>query len=105
MDYGILGPFEVRDSGRLVGLGGEKPQALLAILLLHRNEVVSADRLIDDLWGEAPPASALSTLRAYVSRLRKALNGAGESATDERDSASADRNGVLVTRGRGYLLR
>ena len=73
MDYRILGPLEVSDSGRVVGLGGEKPRAVLAILLLHRNEVVSADRLIDDLWGESPPASALRTLRTYVSRLRKAL--------------------------------
>jgi DNA-binding SARP family transcriptional activator len=45
--------------------------------LLHRNEVVSADRLIDDLWGESPPASALSTLHAYVSRLRKAMDANG----------------------------
>ena len=73
IDYRILGSFEVRVGGRLVGLGGEKQRALLAILLLHRNEVVSADRLIDDLWGESPPETALRTVRAYVSRLRKAL--------------------------------
>jgi DNA-binding SARP family transcriptional activator len=53
MDYRILGPFDVCVDGESVGLGGEKPRALLAILLLHRNEVVSADRLIDDLWGRA----------------------------------------------------
>src|SRR5690348_2957492 len=57
MDYRILGPLEARDRDRSLGLGGEKQRALLAILLLHRNEVVSADRLIDDLWGESPPAS------------------------------------------------
>ena len=92
-------------AGRPVGLGGEKPRALLAILLLHRNEVVSADRLIDELWGAAPPASALPTLRAYVSRLRKALNGHGESVANNGDSASGSADGVLLTRGRGYLLR
>ena len=73
IDYRILGSFEVRVGGRLVGLGGEKPRALLAILLLHRNEVVSFDRLVDDLWGESPPETALRTVRAHVSRLRKAL--------------------------------
>jgi DNA-binding SARP family transcriptional activator len=105
LDYRILGSFDVRQDSRLLGLGGEKPRALLAILLLHRNEVVSVDRLIDGLWGEAPPASALPTLRAYVSRLRKALNGSGESVCGERDSAAGSPDGVLLTRGRGYLLR
>ena len=83
MDYRILGSFEVRVGDRLVGLGGGKPRALLAILLLHRNEVVSADRLIDDLWGESPPASALRTLQAYVSRLRKGLGANGASSAGE----------------------
>ncbi len=77
MDYRILGPLEVCDGDRTVGLGGDKQRALLAVLLLHANEVVSADRLIDDLWGERPPASALRTLQAYVSRLRKAFDDHG----------------------------
>ena len=105
MDYRILGSFEVRVRGRPVGLGGEKPRALLALLLLHRNEVVSTDRLIDELWGEAPPPTALGTLRAYVSRLRKALNGHGELACADGESAAGSVDGVLLTRGRGYLLR
>jgi YVTN family beta-propeller protein len=105
MEYRILGPLEVRASNRLVDLGGEKPRALLAILLLHRNEVVSADRLIDDLWGESPPASALRTLQAYVSRLRKALGANGASRAPVRPSASGSADGVLLTRGHGYLLR
>src|SRR5690349_14076877 len=100
MDYRILGSFEVRVDGRLVGLGGEKPRAVLAILLLYRNEVVSADRLIDDLWGETPPATAPSTLRVYVSRLRKALGGAGEPP-----AAAGSPDGSLMTHGGGYLLR
>jgi peptide/nickel transport system substrate-binding protein len=89
MDYRILGPFEVSDAGRAIRLGGDKQRVLLAILVLNRNEVVSADRLIDDLWGESPPSTALRTLQAYVSRLRKALT----------------LEDVLLTRGRGYLLR
>ena len=106
MDYRILGSFEVRAGGRLVGLGGEKPRALLAVLLLHRNEVVSADRLIDDLWGESPPETALRTLRAYVSRLRKALARNGRLCVPRNPNAAPDvERGVLLTRGRGYLLR
>jgi YVTN family beta-propeller protein len=104
MDYRILGAFEVRVGDRLVGLGGEKPRALLAILLLHRNEVVSADRLIDDLWGESPPGTALRTLQAYVSRLRKALDSNDASAAEERESVRAANGGILLTRGRGYVL-
>ena len=86
--FRILGPFEVVDQGRRVVLGGPKQRALLAVLVLHRGEVVSSDRLIDELWGERPPATAAKTLQGFVSDLRKALG-----------------DGLLVTRGRGYLLR
>ena len=68
-------------------LGGPKQRALLAILLLRRGEVVSSDRLIDQLWGEQPPVTAAKTLQGYVSHLRKALG-----------------DDVLLTRGGGYLL-
>ena len=105
MEYRVLGPFEVRVGGRLVEFGGAKPRALLAILLLHRNEVVSADRLIDELWGESPPTSAVRTLHGYVSRLRKALNGHGALMASARDAGSRSGNGVLVTRGHGYALQ
>jgi Bacterial transcriptional activator domain len=105
MDYRILGSFEVRVDGQVVAVGGEKPRALLVLLLLHRNEVVSAERLIDGLWGETPPASALGTLRAYVSRVRKAFDGQAESISGERDSAAVSPDGRLLTRGHGYLLR
>ena len=106
MDYRILGPLEVSHGDRPVGMGGERQRALLAVLLLHAGEVVSADRLIDDLWGERTPAAALNALQVHISRLRKALdgNGAGRPLTDEaRDGTPSE--GVLVTRGRGYLLR
>jgi DNA-binding SARP family transcriptional activator len=81
MDFRILGPREVRDGSRPLALGGERQRAVLAILLLHRNEVVSADRLIDELWGEAPPAGARRTLRAYVSKLRRAMGANGAAPT------------------------
>ncbi len=72
MDFRVLGPLEVEDDGRAIALG-PKQQGLLAILLLHRGEVVPADRLIEDLYGKRPPRTAAKSLQAHVSRLRKAL--------------------------------
>jgi DNA-binding SARP family transcriptional activator/ABC-type branched-subunit amino acid transport system substrate-binding protein len=83
-----LGSLEVVEGDRPLALGGPKQRAVLAILLLHRGEVVSTDRLIEELWEERPPATAAKTVQVYVSNLRKALG-----------------NGVLVTQGHGYLLR
>jgi len=85
--FRILGPFEVVEGDRPVAVGGPKPRALLAVLVLHRGEVVSSDRLIDALWGERPPATAAKTVQVFVSSLRKTLG-----------------DGLLVTRGRGYML-
>jgi DNA-binding SARP family transcriptional activator/ABC-type branched-subunit amino acid transport system substrate-binding protein len=90
VEFRILGPLEVLDGDRRVELGGHKQRALLAVLLLNANEVVSQDRLADELWGETPPATAVKTLQAHVSRLRKALHGGGV---------------TLETRGPGYVLR
>jgi YVTN family beta-propeller protein len=87
VEFCVLGPVEARDDGRKVPLGGPKQRALLAILLLHGNEAISRDRLIDGLWGARPPATAAHTLDNYVLRLRKALG-------DER----------LVRRPPGYML-
>jgi len=87
VEFRILGPLEVVEDDRPLVLGGPKQRALLAVLLLHRGEVVSTDRLIDQLWGERPPASAAKSVQVYVSNLRKALG-----------------DGLLATRGRGYLL-
>jgi YVTN family beta-propeller protein len=78
VEFQILGPFEVRDNGRVLELGGAKQRAVLALLLLHANEVVSLDRLIDGIWGERPPDTAAAAVHGSVSRLRKVLepNGA-----------------------------
>jgi predicted ATPase/DNA-binding SARP family transcriptional activator len=73
MEFGILGPVEAWRDGREVPLGGPKPRALVAMLLLADNDVVSRDRLIDGIWGGRPPSSAAHTLDDHVSRLRKAL--------------------------------
>jgi DNA-binding SARP family transcriptional activator len=87
MDFRILGPLEVDDGGRPVKPGGARQRALLAILLLHRGEVVSAERIVEDLYGGRPPPTASKSLQAHVSRLRKSLGDAR-----------------LMTHGRGYLL-
>jgi DNA-binding SARP family transcriptional activator len=88
MEFRILGPLEVWDGGCEVPLGGPKPRALLAVLLLHPNEVVPADRLIHELWGEDSPEDAAAALRVNVSRLRKALP-----------------QDLLATRSPGYVIR
>jgi DNA-binding SARP family transcriptional activator/ABC-type transport system substrate-binding protein len=75
MEFLILGPVDVRIDGRALPLGGPKQRALLALLLLSGNEVVSRDRLIDALWGERAPASAAQSLDSYLSRLRTLLGG------------------------------
>src|SRR5262245_9610931 len=95
MEFRILGPIEVWSEGRQLRLGGVKQRALLAVLLLHRNEVVSVDRLIDELWEDDPPATAVKTAQVHVSQLRKALG------RDRR----GDSGEILVTQSPGYLLR
>jgi DNA-binding SARP family transcriptional activator len=72
--------------------------------LLHAGEVVSADRLIDDLWGERAPPGAPKALQAHISRLRKALDTNGLPDADG-DPSTSSSDGVLLTRGHGYLLR
>ncbi len=73
IQFGILGPLEVFDAGQRLPLGGPQQRAVLARLLLDPGRVVSAERLIDDVWDGRPPASAAKTLQKYVSELRKVL--------------------------------
>ena len=73
LDFRILGPLDVRDGDRTIELGGARQRAVLAILLLHRGETVSVDRIADLMWGERPPATAVKTVQVYVSHLRRAL--------------------------------
>jgi YVTN family beta-propeller protein len=95
-EFGILGPLEVCRSGCAVALGGPRQRAVLALLLLEANRVVSMDRLAEDLWGGHPPEGWVTTLQTYVFHLRRAL---------EPDRLRRAAGGVLVTRDRGYLLR
>lgn len=89
MEFRILGPLEVVHRGRPLQLVGARQRTLLALLLTRANEVVSADLLIDELWGEHPPATAANALQYHVSQLRKLL-------------APSD---ALVTQAPGYVIR
>ena len=96
MRFGILGPLQaVGDDGRELALGGRMPRAVLALLLLRANEVVSSDQLVEELWAGAPPASGAKGLHVHVSRLRRALAAGHSDPEGER----------LVTTAGGYLLR
>jgi predicted ATPase/DNA-binding SARP family transcriptional activator len=96
MEFRILGPLEVWDANRPVPLGGAKQRALLAILLLEANRVVSTDRLIELLWGDEPPETVINTLQVCVSQLRKILEPAHEKGKPYQ---------VVVSQPPGYLVR
>jgi DNA-binding SARP family transcriptional activator len=88
LEFRILGPLEVLDGEEVLHLGGQKQRALLALLLLDPNRVVSTDRIVDALWGEQPPRTAATSLQNFVSQLRKLLGPE-----------------TLVTKPPGYELR
>ena len=92
MHINLLGPVEVVTDHGQVELGAPKPRALLAMLALEAGSTVSAEHLIDGLWGDAPPATANKLVQLYVSQLRKAMAPFGE-------------NGLIATHGAGYELR
>lgn len=87
LDFRLLGPLQVTEDGRPLQAGGRKQRALLALLLLNANRVVSTDTIIDALWGDDPPESAANAVQVYVSGLRKTLGP-----------------GLIETRGAGYQL-
>ena len=91
MRFCVLGPLEAYADERSVAVGGGRQRTLLALLLVHAGEVVSRDRLIEELWTGEPPPSAPQSLDAYLSRLRRAF----------REAGAGD---VLVTRAPGYVL-
>jgi DNA-binding SARP family transcriptional activator len=88
LEFRILGPLEVAADGEPLQLSGQKQRALLALLLLDVNRVVSTDRIVDALWGEEPPRTAATSLQNFVSQLRKLLG-----------------SDVVVTKPPGYQLR
>jgi predicted ATPase/DNA-binding SARP family transcriptional activator len=111
MEFAILGPLEVRRDGRVVAVGGPKPRALLAMLLMHANEPVSADRLASALWGDDAPTGATRTVQVHISRLRRALGdedlvvttAAGYRLRVRPDELDAERFERLVAEGRQAL--
>jgi len=115
VQFRILGPLEVAtDDGAPVAVGGPKPRALLAELLLHPRVVVPTDQLVDAVWGEAPPPNAAVALRAYVSRLRAVLpspadgprlryRAPGYELAVSDDELDATRFRDLVTQARGWV--
>lgn len=93
MDFRLLGPLEVVSARGPVSLGGPKQRAVLAMLLLEANRVVSVERLIEGIWGESPADGAPATLQVYISSLRKVLE------------STKGQHRVLVSQRPGYVLR
>ena len=87
VEYRLLGPLEVLVDGRSAWLGAPRHRGMLVLLLAQANAVVPAQRMIDEIWGEEPPASAANLVQGAVSHLRKVL---GREA--------------IATRGAGYAL-
>ena len=111
MKYRLLGPVEVAAEDGPVALGGPKPRAVLAVLLLNANRPVSTERLAVALWGEDAPAGAAKTVQVHVSRLRKALpdadvvttTPAGYQLTVQPGELDVDRFEQLLDHGRRAL--
>src|SRR4051794_18745447 len=87
-EFALLGPLEIRRDGASVAVAGSRQRALLAVLLLRARQVVGADRLLEDVWGESQPAAGATGLRVRISQLRRALGPDGR---------------LIVTRAGGYL--
>lgn len=92
----VLGELTATRDGAVVDLGGRRQRAVLAALAMQRDQVVPADRLVDCVWGDHPPANANGALQAYVSHLRRRL---------EPDAGARQREGVIARAGPGYVLR
>ena len=92
----VLGELTAARDGAVVDLGGRRQRAVLAALVIHRGQVVAAERLADCVWGDRAPANVAGALQAYVSHLRRAL---------QPEAGARQRDGVIARAGGGYLLR
>lgn len=91
----ILGDLTANRDDRPLDLGGRRQRAVLAALVLARGETVSADRLVEAVWGDQPPPAAVAALQSYVSHLRRRL---------EPDRGARSRGSVIASRGSGYAI-
>lgn len=96
MDIRVLGPLEVLSGDTAVALGGPKQRAVLAILAVHGNSLVSADHLVDQVWGETPLKSARRTLHSYIANLRRLLNVHGDVLHGRQGGYVLDADAVNV---------
>jgi DNA-binding SARP family transcriptional activator/streptogramin lyase len=110
VDFRVLGELQVVDGARRIEIPPGKQRSLLVVLLLHRNEAVATDRLVDELWGDSPPAAAEKSVQVYVSRLRKRLphvrlltRGSGYELHVEEGEVDADRFERMLADGRAAL--
>jgi DNA-binding SARP family transcriptional activator len=92
----VLGELTATRDGAVVDLGGRRQRAVLAALVIQRDQVVTADHLVECVWGEHPPANANGALQAYVSHLRRRL---------EPDAGARQRGSIIARAGPGYVLR
>src|SRR5690349_22892069 len=90
IDLHVLGELTATRDGAVVDLGGRRQRAVLAALAMQRDQVVTADHLVECVWGDRPPANANGALQAYVSHLRRAL---------EPDATARQRGGVVARAG------
>ena len=109
----LLGPVQVLRAGREIGVGGPRPRAVLALLVLEADRVVPAGRLVEELWRGSPPPGAAKTLRSYISRLRAQLapdaalaaRGGGYVLSVDPETVDAGRFERLVASGQSMLSR
>ncbi|MGY1780591.1 BTAD domain-containing putative transcriptional regulator [Geodermatophilus sp. SYSU D01036] len=102
----ILGPLQVLRDGRVVRLGGLRPQAILALLTVHAGRVVPQEQLIEEGWNGRPPRTAPAVLRTYIAQLRAAMEPTGARRPDDAAEATGSEQWhVLLTQGPGYLLQ
>ena len=113
MEFRLLGPVEVVARGKPLPLGGRQRRTVLALLLVNEGNSVSTDTLIDEIWGEAPPAAARKSVQSHIAHLRRTLNQGGEllAATDigymlDIDDGSIDARQLedLVAEARPILM-
>jgi DNA-binding SARP family transcriptional activator len=112
VELGVLGPLQVRQDGAPVTIPGAKPRAILTMLGLHGGSVVSADTLVELLWGEDPPRTAAKALQTHISSLRRALGdgfvlteGVGWTLAESEVDASRHKSAARLQSRRGHARR